>query len=294
MEGPVVAPWQEDVEHPREAWVFVSPVVGSERRSVLEHLEHGPGTRATYHGPRHSRDLWAQARAAVASQVLLATEELDPAKVRAELARDPDPLRGYLAGVVYSGLRRQSRETRSWPRPLSLRGRLEEYRRKALERSALPYGLRLWQPGDPPQGTSWATLKSGRTPSGIGVAVALPRWWLWRGRWPSLHPLLREAQPLRPSGPTKSDGVYPVHVASRSVTVKASRFRLPVKCHVVLAWQTLPSLLDVWLARQVDADAGGSGGWVLDMAATAEWRKTLDPEKVEAARHDWQKLVDLC
>jgi hypothetical protein len=30
------------------------------------------------------------------------------------------------------------------------------------------------------------------------------------------------------------------------------------------------------------------------MAATAEWRKTLDPEKVEAARHDWQKLDDLC
>ena len=295
MEGPVVAPWQEDVEHPREAWVFVSPVVGSERRSVLEHLEHGPGTRATYHGPRHSRDLWAQARAAVASQVLLATEELDPAKVRAELARDPDPLRGYLAGVVYSGLRRQSRESRSWPGPPPLRGRLEQHYH-AMGGEKLHGHFRPWRSDLPARGTPWHEVHGYATRS--AVAVALPRWWMWRHRWPGLHPILREAQPLRlPEGsdPRRmglpglpESGVFPVHVASRRVTAHTRRFRLGVSCHVVLAWHALPYTLQVWLVRH-DGEH-----WVVDLPATMEWRKTLDPAKVEAARHDWEKLDDLC
>lgn len=206
------APWQ--TPGPRESfveeWAFRAPQGGVE---VFTQPRRG---RPRYVGPRQEREVWKQVALSLVDHALrnLGGEGgmLDEFRPTYPAPMPHDPLVTHLARWHTDrahALKNRIPAKVSWP-PQTLHRKLLDKRSGEAQRHGL-HGGALWRPGAP------ALQRDGDT-------KVLPRWWLWRYRWPGLHELQRH-DPLPAYYMGQRHGVdrfIPIHVHEVETGLKGS------------------------------------------------------------------------
>ena len=276
----LVAPWQAGpLESFVEEWAFRSPPGDAE---VFAMPRRG---RPRYVGPRKTREIWEQAKLAVVDHALRNMNGEDGRAVDGTCLTYPtpvtdDPLSTHVSRWYADRLealkRRAPPTAPPWPQR-NVRGRLTDMRHAEASQHGVPES-NLWHPGLPEVPANGSRY--------------LPRWWLWRYRWPGLHWLQRR-DPL------------PVY---RDAGRTGQRF-IVVHVHEATPEDVLPESLRVFRVAgyaytpSSTTHGGGLDRWITQMTATItagpqspstklppQWRATVDPLVAEGWSRDWRRV----